>query len=348
MTSQQSDKAGQEHEAPDLFAPVAVNKDASVMMLDDATPGFGSRLRAAREARGLDLESCGHALRLPVRILRQLESNDYQGIDYQVYLAGYIAKYGRHLGVDEDAIEAEVARIKRSNSTMREPELVATGGISHSRYLFERYATAATYVVLTAVIAVPTIWLGVRGALNSDVSHLAPLDAKPVAQQDAPAPASSVASRIVAATTSAAPGAVAQAQPTAAPSTQAEQPLMASMMPVPNLGADVSSLAKPASSPAPAVASVGSGGHSLQLTLADASWVEVSTADGTRLEYGLLPAGTTKTYHSDQPLEVRIGNAGGAQISVDGQPMPLDSYRHANVAHFRIQMQDGKAVPSGA
>lgn len=348
MTSQQSHSAGQEHAAPDLFASDAVNKDDSVMMLDDATPGFGSRLRAAREARGLDLESCGHALRLPVRVLRQLEGSDYQGIDYEVYLAGYIGKYGRHLGVAEDAIEAEIARIKRSNSTMREPALVATGGISHSRYLFERYATAATYVVLTAVIAVPTIWLGVRGALNSDVSHLAPLDAKPVAQQDAPAPASSVASRIIAANTVARPGAAAPAQPQAEPSAQAEQPLMASMMPVPNLGADASTPARPEPAAEPSDATVGSGGHSLQLTLANASWVEVSAADGTRLEYGLLPAGTTKTYHSDQPLEVRIGNAGGAQVSVDGQPMALDNYRHANVAHFRIQVQDGRAAPSGA
>lgn len=349
MTSQQSHSAGQEHAASDLFASAAVNKDESVMMLDDATPGFGSRLRAAREARGLDLESCGHALRLPVRVLRQLEGNDYQGIDYQVYLAGYIGKYGRYLGVDEDAIEAEVARIKRGHSAAREPTLVATGGISHSRYLFERYATAATYVVLTAVIAVPTIWLGVRGALNSDVSHLAPLDAKPVAQQDAPVPASSVASRIVAANAAAQPGEAAPTQPQAEPSAQAEQPLMASMMPVPNLGADASTPARPEPAAAePSDATVGSGGHSLQLTLANASWVEVSAADGTRLEYGLLPAGTTKTYHSDQPLEVRIGNAGGAQVSVDGQPMPLDNYRHANVAHFRIQVQDGKAAPSGA
>jgi len=26
----------------------------------------------------------------------------------------------------------------------------------------------------------------------------------------------------------------------------------------------------------------------------------------------------------------------------------LDSYRHANVAHFRIDIQDGKATPAGA
>jgi len=140
--------------------------------------GFGSRLRAAREARGYTVEACGQALRLPSRLLRQLEAGDYSGIDYQVYLAGYLGKYGRHVGVDEEAIQAEVARL-----TPRQPELVVTGGVSHSRYLLERYVTAATYVVLTAVIVVPMVWLGVRGTLDRDMPRLAPLDATPVAQQ---------------------------------------------------------------------------------------------------------------------------------------------------------------------
>jgi cytoskeleton protein RodZ len=95
--------------------------------------------------------------------------------------------------------------------------------------------------------------------------------------------------------------------------------------------------------PVAATAKTGVGGHSLGLNLSAASWVEVVQADGSRLEYGLLPAGSRKTYHSDQPLDVRIGNAGGAQISIDGTPVGMDDFRRANVAHFRVQMQDGKA-----
>jgi cytoskeleton protein RodZ len=118
---------------------------------------------------------------------------------------------------------------------------------------------------------------------------------------------------------------------------------MASMAPFPNL----TDATHPASAP-PASDSVGNGAHSLALTLQSASWVEVTTKDGARLEYGLLPAGSTKTYHSDQALEVRIGNANGAQVMLDGQPMALDNYRRSNVAHFRIDMRDGKAAPAGA
>ncbi|MFC5582725.1 helix-turn-helix domain-containing protein [Rhodanobacter terrae] len=290
---------------------------------------FGNRLHAAREARGLDLEACAHTLKLPARVLRQLERDQYDGIDSKVYLASYIGKYGRHLGINEASIQVELDRIKQV-----EPVLVATGGISHSRFLLDRYATAATYVVLTAVIVVPMIWLGVRGTLDRDLSHLSPLDAAPVAQVDAPAAAS----------TAAAGGLASRVVPSPSPVTQTqrpEEPLMASMAPFPNLDNDSVASVKPV---VPAV-EAGNGGHSLSLSLnlSSASWVEVVDSAGARLEYGLLPAGSNKTYHSDQPLDVRIGNASGAQISIDGQPVGLDDFRHANVARFRVQMQDGKA-----
>jgi len=349
MISEQSNPATQEEHASDASAMTAANMEhnATEFRFNEA-PGFGSRLRAAREARGLDVETCGHTLHLPVRVLRQLENSEFDGIDYQVYLGGYLRKYGSHLGIDEAEIEAAIAALKPA-----QPKLVATGGVSHSRYLLDRYATAATYVVLTLVIAVPTVWLGMRGTFSRDMSHLAPLDAAPVAQQDAPAPtvpamSSSTAKAVVSAPAmaQAAPASAALAAAASVQRPAAEQPLLASMVPVPTLDGDGAVGASPAATP-PAVAT-GSGAHSLALNLANASWVEVIGKDGSKLEYGLLPAGTSKTYHSDQPLEVRIGNATGAQVSVDGQAVSLDPYRHSNVAHFRVDIQDGKAAPAGA
>jgi cytoskeleton protein RodZ len=322
MTFQQPNPG---HRAIDLFAVAAITDGPS-----NPSASFGSRLRAAREARGLELDACAHVLKLPARVLRQLESDQREGIDYAVYLAGYITKYARYLGIDGDAIEAELASIKRNA-----PTLVATGGMSHSRYLLERYATAATYVVLTAVIVVPMVWLGVRGTLDRDLSHLAPLDATPVAQ-DAPA---HVASHT--------PAAVASAGKTVAAAPADEQPLMASMAPFPGLeSGSLTAARRDVTTVAPAPATTVAGGHSISLTLDEASWVEVVAADGSRLEYGLLPAGASKTWNSAQPLDVRIGNAGGAQVSIDGRPLSLDAYRRANVAHFRVQ--DGKPTPGGA
>src|SRR5579859_1324831 len=228
MTSQQSKTADSGNRAFPFTEIPDASMDTEPSSLETITGSLGARLRAVREARGLDVESCAHALRLPVRVLRQIEGNEYGGIDYQVYLGGYLTKYARHLGVDEAEVKAELERIKPG-----QPTLVATGGISHSRYLLENYARAATYVVLTAAIVVPTIWLGVRGTLDRDVSHLAPLDAAPVAQIDAPASSASTAASTVASTSANSQEGTSTPATTPAPAAAPaqDQPLMASMTP---------------------------------------------------------------------------------------------------------------------
>lgn len=337
MTSMQPPSNDNGSDTSDLFG---INlTDADLPSKTTQATSFGGRLQAAREALGLSIETCATTLRLPVRVLRDLENDRHEGIDSKIYLSSYIGKYGRHLGIDDASIQVELDRIKQV-----EPALIATGGISHSRFLFDRYATAATYVVLTAVIVVPMIWLGVRGTMDRSLTHLAPLDAAPVAQQDAP---SSAGSSTLAAATSASSSptnSLASTQIPAPPpvvtNAPQDQPLMASMAPFPNLDNGSVAAARPL---AAAPVDAGTGSHTLSVTLDAASWVEVVDRDGKRLEYGLLPAGSSRTYHSDQAMDVRIGNSSGAQVSVDGQAVGLDTFRHANVAHFRVQMQDGKA-----
>ena len=310
---------------PDLTPPAHGERESATM------PGsLGGRLRAAREARGQDLDACATALHLPARVLRQLEADAYEGMDSRVYLASYLRSYGAYLGVEPAAIEQELERTRHT-----EVPLVVTGGISRSRFLLDRYATAATYVVLTAVIVVPMVWLGVHGTLNRDLSNLAPLDSTPVAQQE-------IATKVATPTTPlrlTTPGVV-------VPMVN-EQPLMASMAPFPNLNYDAAPDATAnananANANAPA-AQPADGDHRLNLTLSAPSWVEVVGSDGARLEYGLLPAGSSKTYYTDQPVDVLIGNVSGANLSLDGNPVALADSRNSNVARLRVEIADGKA-----
>lgn len=326
MTSIQSQLPEPDSSEADLSGPDLSTAQAVSTQSHDVS--FGNRLHAAREARGMAIESCAQTLKLPARVLRQLERDEYDGSDSKVYLASYVGKYGRYLGINEGSLQVELDRIQRVETT-----LVATGGISHSRFLLDRYATAATYVVLTAVIVVPMIWLGVRGTLDRDLSHFAPLDAAPVAQMD------------TASSTSSADAPSGKLLPIAPPAIEPaqDQPLLASMAPFPNIDSSDSHSTDVVATPAASPVDTGTGAHSVNLSLDASSWVEVIRADGTRLEYGLLPAGSNKTYRSDKPLDVRIGNATGAQVSIDGHSQRLDEFQHANVAHFRVQMQDGKA-----
>ena len=315
-----------------------------------AISSLGQRLAAAREAKGWTIDHCAEALHLPRGVLRKLEADEHLGIDYAIYLRSYISNYGRLLGWSEEAIHASLPEVRTA-----QPQLVSTGGISRSRHLLERYARAATYVMFTAVIVVPVVWLGVSGALDHNISHLDPLDAAPVASSaatiGAPAASASGLAEVGGGTAKSpmplnAPSVVAGVPGAAPAASVPAQPLMASMMP----GLDERAEAAPAAPVAAAgvaTTEIGAGSHRLTLGLAQASWVEVTSVDGRRLEYGLLPADSQRTFRSDQGLLVRIGNASGATVTLDGQPVALDTYRHANVARFRVTVQGASANAAG-
>jgi cytoskeletal protein RodZ len=88
----------------------------------------------------------------------------------------------------------------------------------------------------------------------------------------------------------------------------------ASASPTPSFGASTAPVApRPAAIPA-----AGPGGaNSLAVVLSAPSWLRV-TVDGSVSMEGTFPAGTSKTFHGKTAL-VRIGNAGGVEIYIDGK-----------------------------
>jgi transcriptional regulator with XRE-family HTH domain len=68
--------------------------------------------------------------------------------------------------------------------------------------------------------------------------------------------------------------------------------------------------------PAPLPAGPG-GPRSLALVLSAPSWLRV-TIDGSVSMEGTFPAGTSKTFHGKNAM-VRIGNAGGVEVYIDGK-----------------------------
>jgi cytoskeleton protein RodZ len=283
--------------------------------VEDATV-IGHRLREARESLGLDLTDAGRKLRLPLRVLEKLERGDWSGIDSPLYLRGYLKSYSTLLGIDAPELSPAVR-----NAPLAAPALVATGGISHRRYLLQRYATAATYLVITAIFVVPMVILGLNGSLKDNLTRLAPLDVPA-----APAPATTNADGT-------------QARVAAVPVHPGDDnsTLMASMTPVALLDRELDKSDTSPANPAPAPT-----GHDLDIRLDAPSWVEITrNGDGKRLEYALLSPGDHH-YRDDGVLDVRLGNADAASVSVDGQAQDLGRFRHANVAHFRV---DAQGVP---
>ena len=299
--------------------------------LADATvedESLGQRLRAAREARGMTREEAASRTKLQLSVLDSLERDQFERIGHGVYLRGYLQKYLSLLELP--LILAD--RVLQDHSNL--PPLTTSGTVSRPRYLFQRYSGSALYLVLTGVIIVPAVLLAMRAGFDSNLVRIAPLDSSEsasVAHTDTelklPNPTALVTD-------------IPQTPTSQQPSAAEERPLAASMTPF-------------ASSPvveAPkqsVEAATPAGQHSLKIALGEASWVEVTTADGQKLDYGVLASGTTRTYHSAQSIDARLGNITGASVEVDGKAQDLTPFRHANVAHFKLSGGDTTLSHSG-
>lgn len=308
----------------DLFADATLH-DAAVTAPPDAAAGapagdvsIGAQLRAAREVNGLSLADCGRELRLPVKVLERLEGNEFGESEHFVFLRGAMSGYAKLLGLPPGSCDQAL----RAAAPAEQPALVSVTRTSPVRWLLQRYGTAATYIVLTATIAVPLVILGLHGGLEQPATRIVSLDQAPAAS------AHSVQSK----TTAASPD-------TAAISPDAT-PFRASMTPFAAIGlSDLSASGTDGSvsvAPAPVPIAVTGGQHALTVAASADCWFEITDANGEKVDSGLLHAGDSRTWHSTGVLHVTLGNADGVSVTRDGQPLALAPYQHANVARFDV------------
>ncbi|HEX7370614.1 MAG TPA: RodZ domain-containing protein [Rhodanobacteraceae bacterium] len=286
---------------------------------ESAVHSIGMRLRTAREALGLSLADCGRALHLPIKTLEQFERDDFGASEHFVFLRGALKSYAKHLGLPPGSCDEALRQV----APVEQPALVSVARTSHPRWLLQRYGTAATYIVLTALIAVPLVLLGLRGGLQRPTARIVSLDqvGTPAMQPASAKPASST--RVA---TTASPDAT---------------PFRASMTPFAAIGLNdasttpevAASIPPPKASAAPAAAP---GQHTLTIDATADCWFEITDASGNKIDSGMLHAGDARTWHSGGLLHVTLGNAGAASVTRDGQALPLAPLAHSNVARFDV------------
>lgn len=303
-------------ETPDLFA-VSKAPDAMPPAGTDpsASTGFGRRLSAARVARGLSLADCGRELHLPVKVLQRLESDDFGAPDDFVFLRGALKGYAAFLGLPPGSCDD----VLRAAAPASQPELVSVARTSRPRWLLQHYGTAATYIVLTATIAVPLVVLGLRGGLQRPVARIVSLDQPATSAPVVPVPPPTHRVAIT-------------PPPDLAPFRASMTPFAAI-----GLGGDEhagSAADAPVAKTPPAEATPAQ--HTLTLTASGDCWFEITDADGNKVASGMLRAGDTRTWHSTGLLRVTLGNARAVTVTRDGQSFPLDEVQRANVAHFDV------------
>jgi cytoskeleton protein RodZ len=303
---------------PDGAAPVTAGAPGAGAPLDSG----GDRLRQVREASGLERDEFARKAHIPAGVLADLEAGRFDRLGASVFVRGYLRSFARAAGLADDAL----LDVLPPAGDPPPPLVVQRVAPATPRWV-TRYATPVAYALLTAVVMVPLVYLARPTAQQvAQAPSLTPIDATgraaalpPVAPDSAAAEPVAIAARVGAEAPlgpdafAGPPAPPAGSEPAARPS-----PVMASLAPLPQVAAP-------------------SGPRRVTLRLAASSWVEFTGADGSRLEYALLPAGTVRDYQLQGSAVLMIGNASEAQLTVDGRVVDLRPLSSGNdVARVRL------------
>lgn len=136
----------------------------------DGDRGCGQRLCKAREAAGLTHADVATRLKMPVRVVKSLEEEDWSRLGAPVFVRGQLRSYSRLLGLTT-APMMDASGV----APVEPPRLQPKTYTPASRRIAELLARRFVYIVLTAAIVVP-VWLATRSHLGEIVHDATPLD----------------------------------------------------------------------------------------------------------------------------------------------------------------------------
>ena len=144
--------------------------------------GAGERLRTAREAAGLSQADVASRLKMPLRVVKSLEEEDWSRLGAPVFVRGQLRSYSKLLGLGIDPV-VDAAGV----APVVPPTLTPRTFTSPLQRFAEQAARRLVYIVMTVAIAIP-VWLATRPHLDVVAQDAAPLDV-PASPGATPTPA---------------------------------------------------------------------------------------------------------------------------------------------------------------
>ncbi len=244
-------------------------------------------LRRARLDRGIDLATVAARTKINAKYLRAIEADDPKSLPGGFFYKSFVHQYATFLGVDTKAIDAEVDRMLSADAALPLPTVAKQEAVKlSSRSARKYFSYAALVLILVACYFIDGWWHESREVATEKIESRAPI-AGDTTRQSAPSPATG---RVSLASVSQVAAGPAAAAPVAAVAKQDE-----------------------------AAASAGSRVE-LALTATEETWLSVSS-DGTPVFSGLLEANQTKTIEGKEFAKLRVGNAGGLEVRLNGKPL---------------------------
>lgn len=282
-----------------------------------AKEAVGQQLKRARERQGLSIAQIADAQHLRNGVVQAIENGDYAQIDSELFLKGYVRAYAKQVGLDADAIiadlnvELEPARIQKARELEANPLIDIERRRRRKRRIAKLFLLFAAMVVTGALVVMfvmPKFTAGPADAeLPAETGVMSqPDDAPPedgISIPDEPgsnggdnngiqsdlgylddeSPAAELVAKDV------------------EPEQVVVQPEAVDQVPV------VAQTIEPALAQSPVTENSGPVSGVLEIAFTGDCWVQVRDASGNRLASSLQRAGDTLQVSGKPPLKVVIG-----------------------------------------
>jgi transcriptional regulator with XRE-family HTH domain len=254
------------------------------MSAERSTMDFGTRLREARERKGVSLRTIAEATKISVAVLEALERNDVSRLPGGIFSRAFVRSYALEVGLDPEAtIQEFVAQFPHDSVTAGHQTSAAIEAAS----LESDRRTAKTFIQLVGV-GVPILGALLYFGLGMRRAARVP---DPLPAVDAPAPPPEAAAPAV--TRAPTPPAAAAPTPTAAPPVVPEA--AAKTDPPSDEGLTIGLLAK------------------------RRCYVS-ATVDGRKAIEQLLPEGDHRTLDVKREMVLTAGDAAAIVMTLNGAP----------------------------
>ncbi|WP_323752543.1 RodZ family helix-turn-helix domain-containing protein [Marinobacter sp.] len=312
----------------------------------------GQQLKRAREAKGLSVSAIADQQHLRSSVVQAIETGDYEKIDTELFLKGYVRAYARQVGLNADSVirdldvELAPARKRREEALQANPLV----DIERRKKRKQRIAKAILWLVLIGFVAFIAIHFVIREQVAS-VDRVGPDEAVAPSAESAPKVDSdaneSLAEPVANGLVSDSPSVESTEEPelTGNPessdassgnaellSNQENDSIQAEVLPDGLISVEQNEVPMeqpqtPDSVEPVAVSSIGR----LQMTFSNDCWIRVTDATGQRLASGLRRQGDRLDVRGTPPLKVVVGAMNAVEvIQFQDETLDKDNFRVVN------------------
>jgi cytoskeleton protein RodZ len=298
----------------------------------------GDTLRRERIKRNLQIDQISHELKISPRFLEAIEDERFEKLPGGVFAKAFVRQYSRLLGLNEDELTTQLDQVlepppevsvenphdpKPAVQPIQMPRMEEWQTVGDKRVHWSGPFSAAIVVVLVMLVC-------------SGVYAWMQRQHKPVTAQNTP-PARAASQAATSQPQQSGPqqpqqAPITNAQP-AQPSTTQPEPVGVAASPAPvqqptqtQPAAVEPAKTVPAQPPAVNAENASTQPNAnapvhLEITASEAVWVLVRT-DGKFAFTGTMDPNTKRTVDATKDVVLRLGNAGGVTITLNGQPVP--------------------------